>query len=161
MNYFEFYQIEEAFFIDESALRQKYHQIAKQLHPDFFSTASETEQMLALQKSTFNNQAYKTLSQFESRMAYILEIHGLLQNSPALPQSFLIEMMDINEAMEEGKTEMVNNYVQKIKENLWKETEPVLRNYPNNTDKNTDLNKILMYYLKTKYLDRLSAEKHK
>jgi molecular chaperone HscB len=159
MNYFEFYQIPEAFFIDENELRQKYHQITKQLHPDFFTKSSEIEQMVALEKSTLNNQAYKTLSGFESRMAYILELHGLLQNSPTLPQSFLMQMMDINEAIEEGKTEMVTYEVQKMKENLWKEIEPVLKNYLQSTDKNVDLNKILMYYLKTKYLDRLLTEK--
>lgn len=159
MNYFEFYQIEESFFIDEAELRQKYHQITKQLHPDFFTKASETEQMLALEKSTLNNQAYKTLSNFDTRMAYILELHGLLQNTPTLPQSFLMQMMDINEAMEEGKKEKVVQEVQVIKENLWKEIEPILKNYPQSTDKNTDLQKVLMYYLKNKYLDRLLTEK--
>jgi molecular chaperone HscB len=155
MNYFDFYQIQEAFFIDEAELRQKYHQITKQLHPDFFTTASENEQMLALEKSTLNNQAYKTLSQFESRMAYILETHGLLQNTPTLPQSFLMQMMDINEAIEEGKTETVTHQIQKLKDKLWQETEPVLKNYPSSTNKNDDLQKVLMYYLKSKYLDRL------
>lgn len=159
MNYFEFYQIEEAFFIDEDKLRQKYHQITKQLHPDFFTTASDTEQTLALEKSTLNNQAYRTLSQFESRMAYILETHGLLQNTPTLPQSFLMQMMDINEAKEEGKNETVIKEVQKMKENLWKEIEPILKNYPQSRNKDKDLQEVLMYYLKNKYLDRLLSEK--
>lgn len=159
MNYFEFYQIPEAFFIDEAELRQKYHHITKQLHPDFFTTASETEQMLALEKSTLNNQAYKTLSNFESRMAYILELHGLLQNTPTLPQDFLMQMMDINEAKEEGKTEIVKQEVQKLKDNLWKGIEPILKNYSESTNKDTDLQKVLMYYLKNKYLDRLLSEK--
>lgn len=159
MNYFEFYQIEEAFFIDEAALRQKYHQITKQLHPDFFTTASETEQALALEKSTLNNQAYKTLSNFESRMEYILELHGLLQNTPTLPQDFLMQIMDINEAIEEGRKQTVIDEIQRLKTDLWKEIEPILKNYPQSTNKHTDLQKILMYYLKTKYIDRLLAEK--
>lgn len=159
MNYFEFYQIPEAFFIDESELRQKYHQITKQLHPDFFTTASEAEQLSALEKSTLNNQAYKTLSQLESRIAYILELHGLLENTPSLPQSFLMQMMDINEAIEEGKKSLVIDEIQQFKQALWQEIEPVLKNYPHSSDKTSDLQKVLQYYLKNKYVERLLTDK--
>lgn len=158
MNYFEFYQIPEAFFIDETTLKQKYHQVTKQLHPDFFTTASEIEQQLALEKSTLNNQAYKTLSDFERRMEYILKIHGLLENIPSLPQHFLLQMMDINEAIENNKKHEVENEIKKLKDELWKEIEPILIHYPTSAHKAEDLQKILMYYLKNKYLERLATK---
>ncbi|MCS7075712.1 MAG: Fe-S protein assembly co-chaperone HscB [Bacteroidia bacterium] len=155
MNYFEFYQIPESFFIDETELRKKYHQITKQLHPDFYTTASQIEQQLAIEKSTLNNQAYKTLSNLDSRIEYILHIHGLLENIPPLPQDFLMKMMDINEAVEEGKKNEVKENILTIKKQLWQEIEPILKNYPKSENPKTDLEKVRLYYLKNKYLDRL------
>ncbi|MCS7028479.1 MAG: Fe-S protein assembly co-chaperone HscB [Bacteroidia bacterium] len=155
MNYFEFYQIPESFFIDEVELRQKYHQISKHLHPDFFGTASEAEQQVALEKSTLNNQAYKTLSNLASRIEYILQIHGLLESAPPLPQDFLMKMMDINEAIEEGRKNEVEGHILSLREQLWQEIEPILKNYTNSQNKKADLEKVREYYLKNKYLERL------
>jgi molecular chaperone HscB len=104
-NYFDFYKIEEKFFIDEKQLKLLYLQISKEHHPDFFvNNPSEYEAALAITSS--NNKAYKTLSKFERRLAYILELNEVLKGSQnAIPQDFLMEMMDVNEALMDLKME--------------------------------------------------------
>lgn len=158
MNYFEFYQIEEAFYLDEVALRQKYYEIMRSLHPDFFAQASENEQSAALERSTFNNQAYKTLSQWDSRMEYILNLHQKLDNAK-LPQSFLMEMMELNETAEDAQTEEEKLQLRatlKAQETIWLQAiEPILKRYTHSTEREKDLEAIQQFYLQCKYLRRL------
>ncbi|MEY3248664.1 MAG: Fe-S protein assembly co-chaperone HscB, partial [Bacteroidota bacterium] len=94
MNYFEFYDLPVSFHPDDDALRQQYYRKSRQYHPDFhtLSTVEHQEEMQDL--STLNNEAYKTLSDPDRRMRYILELHGLLgeaDQSAQLPQAFLLE----------------------------------------------------------------------
>ncbi|MBX2893317.1 MAG: Fe-S protein assembly co-chaperone HscB [Saprospiraceae bacterium] len=102
MNYFDFFGLPVSFRVDESALRRVFLQNSKKYHPDFHTLADETEQTRMLELSTLNNEAFKTLSDPDRRMRYILEINGLLgeeDSQPSLPQDFLMEMMDLNEML--------------------------------------------------------------
>ena len=53
--------------------------------------------------SAMNNAAYKTLRNDDATMAYILKINNLLEDEEkySLPPAFLMEVMDINEAVSE------------------------------------------------------------
>jgi molecular chaperone HscB len=165
MDFFSFYNIPVAFILDEQALRQKYLQLSKQYHPDFYGLESEEKQAEVLELSTLNNEAFKTLSDFEKRFAYILNLNGLLdeeKNKRALPQLFLMEMMDTNEALMELEFDYNNAALQKLhhnltklKEDLMNEINPELNSYTNATASDESLNKLLIYYLKTRYLKRL------
>lgn len=101
MNYFEFYGFEEKFFIDEDALKQKFYEFSKKYHPDFHAMKSEEEQNELLELSSINNQAYKALQSFNSRLEQILINKGVLivDEKYALAPDFLMEMMEINEAI--------------------------------------------------------------
>jgi molecular chaperone HscB len=171
MNYFEFYDLEIAFELDEAALRRQYLQLSKKYHPDFHSLASEEEQAEVLEKSTLNNQAYNTLKDFESRMQYILNLYGLLdeaKNKNALPQSFLMEMMDVNEALMElefdfdaEQLQKLERNIQEIKNELYQTVEPQLKNFNPKTAEAEKMTPILEYYLKTKYINRLEGNLQK
>ncbi len=101
MNYFEFYGLEEKFFIDEDALKKKFYEFSKKYHPDFHALKSEEEQNELLELSSINNQAYKALQNFNSRLEQILFNKGILitDEKYALAPDFLMEMMEINEAI--------------------------------------------------------------
>lgn len=101
MNYFEFYGISVSFFPDEAALKRQFYANSKAFHPDFYAGASVEEQAEVLEKSTLNNKAWQVLSSFDKRLAYILSLKGMLEEGDkyTLPQDFLMEMMDINEAL--------------------------------------------------------------
>ena len=90
MNYFEFFDIPVSFFPDEAALKRYYYENSKKYHPDFYTLESEDRQAEVLELSTFNNEAYKTLSDFDKRMKYILTLEDALAEEGAnqLPPGF-------------------------------------------------------------------------
>lgn len=114
-NYFDFYGLEELFFIDEKQLKTKYIEISKSSHPDFFINDQAAYQT-ALAKTSVNNVAYKALSNWQRRIPYILKLNAVLQESKNdIPQAFLMEMMDINEAVMDLQMEPSEGALEKIK----------------------------------------------
>ena len=78
MNYFEFFNIPIQFLPDEAVIKKAFYKNAKAFHPDFYTLEEEAKQKEILEKSTFNNEAYKTLSNLDTRTKYILELKGSL-----------------------------------------------------------------------------------
>lgn len=110
MNYFEFYEIPESFAIDTATLKKKFYELSKRYHPDFYANEDEARQQEILDLSTLNNKAFQVLSDPAKRTEYILKQHKLLQEGEKyeLSPMFLMEMMDINEAlMEAGDAEQL------------------------------------------------------
>lgn len=101
MNYFDFYSIPVSFHPDEAALKKQFYAMSKAFHPDFHAGESEEKQAEVLEQSTLNNKAWQTLSQFDKRLHYVLEVKGMLADGDKyqLPQSFLMEMMEVNEGL--------------------------------------------------------------
>ena len=104
-NYFDFYKIEEKFLIDEVDLKQRYLKLSKEHHPDFF-VDNPAQYQAALEITSTNNKAYNTLGKLQNRIAYILELNGVLKDSQnQISQDFLMEMMDVNETIIDLKME--------------------------------------------------------
>lgn len=103
MEYFEFYGLEPAFFIDEEALKKSYLQIQREWHPDYFVSDPATSE-IAMAKTTLNNNAFKVLRSFEGRVEYILREKGLISEGEknVLPKEFLSRMLDLNDLIEEA-----------------------------------------------------------
>ena len=99
MNYFDFYGLPIKFNLNEQELKSKYFTLLKSNHPDFFVNDPEKYKE-SLINSSLNNEAYKCLSDFYSRANHILSLSGLTLEDK-LPSDFLMEMMDINEALDE------------------------------------------------------------
>jgi molecular chaperone HscB len=103
MNYFEFYGIEESFNVDAAIIKQKFYELSKKYHPDFYANEGDEKQQEILDLSTQNNKAYQVLSNPAKRLEYILQLHGLLVEGGKyqLDPEFLMEMMEINESLME------------------------------------------------------------
>src|SRR5688572_1454625 len=166
MNYFEFYGIPESFYPDEKLLKAKFYEYSRKYHPDFHATADAEKQREILELSTLNTNAYKTLNNFESRLAYILEHHGLTgeNTKTALPPIFLMEVMELNEKLMELEFEFDPDSVATLQagfSEIWQaletKTKPVLEQYETMTEaeKVKALEQIKIYYLKRKYLLRI------
>ena len=100
-DYFSFYGLPVSFNPDKAAVKQQFYAMSKQYHPDFYINESEEKQAEVLELSTINNKAYQVLSDPQKRLHYILELKGQLTEGEnyMLPQRFLMEMMDVNEAL--------------------------------------------------------------
>jgi molecular chaperone HscB len=164
MNYFEFYELPVAFQLDETALRQRFLSNSKKFHPDFFAQESEAKQSEILGLSSLNNEAYRVLLDPDQRMKYILEQKGLLlEGKNEIPQAFLLEMMDINEALMELEFDFSADALENIQDQLDLQTKSIqadvqaaLDNYADGApDTDTNLKKIKDFYLKNRYLLRI------
>src|SRR5690606_10745910 len=158
MNYFEFYNIPESFYPDEKLVKAKFYEYSRKYHPDFHATATPEKQREILELSTLNTNAYKTLNNFESRLAYILEQHNLTGETvkTELPPIFLMEVMELNEKLMELEFEFEPEAVESLQNSftgIWqaleKKTKPLLEQYENlpETEKSAALEQIKIYYL--------------
>ncbi len=164
MNYFEFYNIPLGFKIDEAVLKRIFYAHSKQFHPDFFTLESDEKQAEILELSTLNTEAYKTLSDFEQRMKYILDLKGVMgkEGENKLPQDFLMDMMDINEALmdldmdyDEPTHKKVLSDVQTLENQLFMAVEDTLENYQDGITPTSELEEVKNFYLKKRYLLRI------
>jgi molecular chaperone HscB len=163
MNYFEFYELSESFSVDEKALKNKFYQLSKKYHPDFYANESEAKQQEILELSTLNNEAYKVLSDANKRTEYILQQNGLLADGDKhkLAPGFLMEMMEINEALMEIDGEEAFSALKKqistMDTELNEELSSAIKNYKTDvqTDKDKALNNIKDIYYRQKYLLRI------
>ncbi|MET4140801.1 Fe-S protein assembly co-chaperone HscB [Pedobacter sp. UYP1] len=101
MDYFEFYKLPVSFNPDAQLVKQQFYALSKKYHPDFYINESAEKQEEVLEFSTLNNKAYQVLNDPQKRLHYILELKGMLAEGEnySLPQDFLMEMMDVNEAL--------------------------------------------------------------
>lgn len=163
MNYFELYGWQPKFFIDEKELRNKYIALSRTNHPDYFMDSEIEIQNENFDFSTLNNIAYKTLSNFDSRMEYILnlELNEAFQEEK-LHNEFLMEMMEINESIMElefdfdaEKLKQLQTDVENMEKDNFEAIKPILLSFDNQSFEKKDLLEIKKYFLKKKYLLRI------
>lgn len=127
MNYFEFYDIPLSFKPDQALVKKQFYALSKAFHPDFYANESEEKKQEILEKSTLNNKAFQTLSNPDKVLAYILEIKGELEEGEKyqLPQDFLMEVMEVNEALmelefdaDEQQIKVASDKVKKLEDDL-------------------------------------------
>jgi len=164
MTYFDLYNIPVSFTINKAALKKQYYALSREYHPDFYTQESETKQAEILELSSLNNEAYKVLRNFDKRMKYILGLKGVIEEEGknTVPQMFLMEMMDINEALMELEFDFDKSAYDKVSadlkamtDSLLAEVQPIIDNYDDKNAKSTELNEIKNYYFKRKYLLRI------
>lgn len=130
MNYFEFYEFPVLFHVNEEEVKSKFYELSKRYHPDFFASESEEKQQEILELATLNNKAYQILSHPLKRIEYILSLNNLMAEGDKyqLPQDFLMDMMDVNEALMEQEfkpdaiaLDLINQQVGAIEKRLFDE----------------------------------------
>lgn len=107
MNYFDFFDIPLSYTIDKEKLKKKYYAFSKQYHPDFFMQADASKQAEILELSSLNNKGYHVLIDDDKRLNYLFECFGLIEEGEKnnLSNDFLLEMMELNEAIMELELE--------------------------------------------------------
>jgi molecular chaperone HscB len=164
VDYFKHFGLPKMFFLDATTLKRRYYQKSKELHPDFHTLHDETHQEKMLALSAMNNKAYQTLNDFSKRVYYILTLEEMIkeEGENKLPQSFLMEMMEVNEKLMELEFEYnldhhqaILNEVESLEASELKAVKPLMEAYDQSTRKQEDLIKIREFYFKQKYLWRI------
>jgi molecular chaperone HscB len=109
-DYFTFLGVPRKLTIDTADLEQRYRALSRQFHPDYFHNAPLAERRASLERSSFLNDAYRTLKQPIARIAYLLELEGVLTPadkaegsaaSKLVPPALLEEVFALNEELDE------------------------------------------------------------
>lgn len=163
MDYFEFYKLPPAFYIDEEYLKKMFYQYSKDFHPDFHALKSEEEQQKMLELSTLNNKSFFVLKSFATRLEYLLKLKKVLveEEKYALPPDFLMEMMEINEEimdlsfdMDDQKATALKTKTEGIEQGIETEIEVLAKQYDQTSDESILL-KIKDLWYRKKYLLRI------
>lgn len=173
-SYFELYDLPLSFKVDETALKKKFYAFSKEFHPDYYANENQAKQDEILELSTLNNKAYKVLSDPIKRIEYILELNDMLVEGDkyALPQEFLMEMMDVNEALmemefdpDQSRLMSITAEINQLEASLFDELKLLTDEFDakTNQDPSSILLKIKDIWYREKYLMRIrtSLEKFK
>jgi len=100
--FFEIFQLPESYDVDVDQLSSSYLELQKRIHPDNFSSATDTEKRHSLQWATHVNEAFTTLKSPLRRAIYMLEQRGLsIEHNPNLDPEFLMSQIELREELEE------------------------------------------------------------
>ena len=105
-DYFSFLGLPRKLNLDVAAVEQQFRVLSRQFHPDYFYNATPTERRASLERSSYLNDAYRTLKQPASRVAYLLDVEGVLkpadhETGKMAPASLLEEVFALNEELDE------------------------------------------------------------
>ena len=103
MDYFEVFGLSRALAIDPATLEKTFHVLSRKYHPDYFTTAPETDRVQAVRMTALINDAYRTLRNPIRRVEYLLALEGFKSDGSKVPQALLMEVFEINEQLEEVK----------------------------------------------------------
>lgn len=132
-NYFQLFDLPEQYSLDDNALRATYRDLQRKTHPDKFASASQPEQLLAVQYAATVNDAYDVLASSLKRAIYMLKLKGFEidpQQSAAMDPMFLMQQMELREELENvshaGDPEAA---LEKISEQLEKDLEDLEKGF--------------------------------
>ncbi|XP_071753809.1 iron-sulfur cluster co-chaperone protein HscB isoform X1 [Centroberyx gerrardi] len=129
VSHFQIMDCDRSFTLDPQKLQRRYLQLQRLLHPDNFSQKTVKEQEYSENQSALVNKAYETLLKPLSRGLYMLELEGMHIEEDAgsgADAEFLMELMEINEALDEAQTpEEANKIGQNTKVKLTDLTEQI------------------------------------
>jgi molecular chaperone HscB len=114
-DFFSFLGLPRKLRIDMNDLEQRYRALSRQYHPDYFYNASAAERRQALERSSYLNDAYRTLKNPVSRIEYLLKVEGIAtggvgheREGPStssgrakVPPGLLEEVFALNEELDE------------------------------------------------------------
>jgi molecular chaperone HscB len=105
-DFFSFLGLPRKLNLDMADFEQRYRALSRQFHPDYFYNATPAERRASLEKSSYLNDAYRTLRNSISRVDYLLKLEGLAPQGPEqaskqVPAGLLEEVFALNEELDE------------------------------------------------------------
>jgi len=164
MNYFELYGLPVLMKVDMNDVKKKFYALSRKYHPDFFANASDEEQADVLEKSSIINKAYKTFQNPDETIRYVLLLHDLIEEEEKynLDNSFLMEVMEINEQLMDAEMEEnieTLNSIQKQANDLlikiYSDVAKIVEHYQEGVTAEKELLRVKDYYYRKKYLHRI------
>lgn len=163
MTYFEIFGIPVRLKVAPAELSARFFALSREFHPDFHARAEEATREEMLEKSAMLNKAWKTFQSPGETIKYVLQLKGLLEEEEkyALAPDFLMEVMEINEALmdpEEADTEALGKRIETLQTEIYEPVQQVVENYQEGITSEKELLQVKDYYYQKKYLDRIKQQ---
>jgi len=105
-DYFSFLGLPRKLTISAPELERRFRELSRKFHPDYYYNASPSERLASLERSSYLNDAYRTLRNPVSRVEHLLAIEGLPsstsnQGTTQVPPALLEEVFALNEELDE------------------------------------------------------------
>jgi len=106
-DYFRFMGVPRRLNLDAAELEQRFRTLSRQFHPDYFYNASPAERRASLERSSYLNDAYRTLRNPIARAEYLLGLEGFAARNQQeggnakVPAALLEEVFALNEELDE------------------------------------------------------------
>ena len=111
-DYFAFLGLPRRLTIAAPDLEQRFRDLSRKFHPDYYYNAPPAERLASLERSSYLNDAYRTLRNPVSRIEHLLAIEGLpsAKSDPSsgaghaagkVPPALLEEVFALNEELDE------------------------------------------------------------
>jgi molecular chaperone HscB len=110
-DYFSFLGVPRKLNLDVDDLERRFRALSRQFHPDYFYNATPAERRASLERSSYLNDAYRTLRQPVPRLEYLLSLEGMdrrrMERTDAaadpghqVPPALLEEVFALNEELD-------------------------------------------------------------
>ena len=105
-DYFTFFGLPRRLGVDRQDLEQRFRDLSRRFHPDYFYNAPPAERLASLERSSYLNDAYRTLRNPAARIEHLLAVEGLApvkseEGTVKVPPALLEEVFALNEELDE------------------------------------------------------------
>ena len=105
-DFFSFLGLSRKLTIDSLDLERRFRDLSRKFHPDYFYNAPPAERLASLERSSYLNDAYRTLRNPISRVEHLLALEGLKaitseEGAGKVPPALLEEVFALNEELDE------------------------------------------------------------
>lgn len=106
-DYFSFFGLPRRLGLDQQDLERRFRDLSRKFHPDYFYNAPPAERLASLERSSYLNDAYRTLRNPATRIEHLLAVEGLPPatsdegSSVKVPPALLEEVFALNEELDE------------------------------------------------------------
>jgi molecular chaperone HscB len=102
-DYFSFLGLPRRLNLEPAELENRFRALSRQFHPDYFYNATPAERRASLERSSYLNDAYRTLKQPVARVEYLLQLEGFAaaESGNKVPPALLEEVFALNEELDE------------------------------------------------------------
>jgi len=113
-DYFAFLGLPRKLTIEAADLERRFRELSRKFHPDYFYNASPSERLASLERSSYLNDAYRSMKNPATRIEHLLAIEGMppvKSEDPStssgkggaakVPPGLLEEVFELNEQLDE------------------------------------------------------------
>ena len=132
------FDIPYAYSYDVELLEKRYLELSRLTHPDHQMISDEASKQRVIQISAWVNQSYKDLKDSLFRAEFLLNLiesnNGCCTDPKKLPGTFLLEMLDLQEELEERSVKEDENRLEEIVDQAEQSRKKTLKKVGNELD---------------------------